>query len=55
MVASVCKSWGAFNYIDYLVMTREKTPGLFVRQKIVKALKDKVGMKNEDIQGMIYG
>ena len=32
MVASVCKSWGAFHYIDYLVMTREKTPGLFVRQ-----------------------
>ena len=52
MIAAVCKSWGAFHYIDYLVMSREKTPSIYTRQTIVKALKEKVKMTNEEIKGL---
>ena len=55
MVASVCFEYGLFHYIDYLVLTREKQPGLYTRKQVLKGLKDKVGLSDTDVQAMSKG
>ena len=46
MVVNICDDSGKN---DIVVFTREKGPGKFVRQKVLKFLKDKVGLSNDDI------
>ena len=55
LVASMCYEYGLFHYIDYLVLTREKEPGMFIRGKALKALNDKVGMTDEQVQSLQKG
>ena len=52
MVVNICDDSGKN---DIVVFTREKGPGKFVRQKVLKFLKDKVGLSNDDIKNMNKG
>ena len=55
LIASVCKTFGAFHYQDYVVLTREKQPGLFVRKQILTGLKDKLKFTNDDVKALTKG
>ena len=41
--------------MDYLVLTREKQPGIFVRKEILESLRNKVKMTDTEIQQMTKG
>ena len=49
LVGSIYKDCGD---LDYIVMTREKSPSKYARTKILDALKTQIGMKKEDISGL---
>ena len=55
LVASMCYEYGLFHYIDYLVLTREKQPGMYIRGKVLKALKEKAKFTDEQVQAMTKG
>ena len=40
---------------EFIVLTRDKSAPMFVKQQILKTLKSKLGMSNADVQAMTKG
>ncbi|CDW81421.1 UNKNOWN [Stylonychia lemnae] len=38
LIARVCQSYGLYHYIDYIVLTRDKTPSIYHRKQIKEKL-----------------
>ena len=55
LIASLCYDYGLMHNQEFLVLVREKQPPKFIRAKILKALKDKLNMKNDDIKQLAKG
>ena len=56
MVAQLCYEVGPVAHQqEFVVLTRDKVPPMFVKQRILTTLKSKLGMSNADVQALTKG